>query len=108
MVHERMRPKASAPPTPEQNAYHRWLRNRDVLCECGCGRSAQCTHHILAQHPAKYSRRDHWFVVRLSHHCHNGGTDSVHMLGSEEKFCEVHGVDLVGIAATRWAEWREQ
>jgi hypothetical protein len=101
-----MRPKASADPTPEQRAYHHWLRVTVSKCECGCGRPAQCIHHLLARVPGKGPRRDHWYVVRLSNDCHNLTPNSVHGLGSEAKFLERHGVDLVATAVARLEEYR--
>lgn len=98
--HGRMKAR-TVEPDAEQEAYHDWLRRMVDRCECGCGRRAQCIHHILPS-----SRRDHWRVVRLANHCHNDGTESVHLLGSEAKFQAVHGVDLVAIALTRLEEYR--
>lgn len=105
ITHDRMRPKASAPPTPEQERYHLWLRQR-ACCE-GCPQPGRAIHHLLARAPSKDGRRDHWFVVLLCAGCHNGRSDSVHGLGSEAKFLTKHGVDLVAVAVQRLAEWRE-
>lgn len=106
--HSRMRPKASADPTAEQKRYHDWLRHGPVTrCECGCGRDGECLHHLLSTAPGKQGRRDHWFVVRLAHHCHNGASDSVHGLGSEALFRDRHGVDLVAVACQRLKEYRD-
>lgn len=62
-------------------------------------------HHILADAPGKAGRRDHMLVVRLHPMTHNMSADSVHGLGSEAKFAEVWGVDLVAIAVRNRDEW---
>jgi hypothetical protein len=77
-------------------------------CQCGCGRIGEAIHHLLARVPGKGGRRDHWFVVLLSHSCHNLGRDSIHMLGSEAKFKEVHGVDLPAIAVANLNAWEAE
>lgn len=102
--HDRMRPKASRPPTAEQQRYHLWLRQR-AKCEAG-GTGDLVLHHILAFTPGKQGRRDHWFVVLISADLHNISEKSVHGLGSEAKFLREHGVDLVAIARLRLAQWR--
>ena len=104
--HKRTKPKAGAGPDARQQEYHAWLRDTVLLCECGCGRLAECTHHILARLPGK-KRRDHWYVVRLSHECHNLRSDSVHGLGSEAKFYQAHGADLVAASIGRRRKWME-
>ncbi len=102
MSHERMKPR-TVEPDAEARAYHRWLIEHVQNCEaCGYfGRLA--THHILPR-----SARDHWKVVRICHPCHNGRTDSVHLLGSEAKFFEHHNVDLVAISIARLKEYRNE
>lgn len=96
-------------PTAEQRRYWDWLRENVPLCECGCGRQAECIHHLLSAAPGKAGRRDHWYVVRLAHHCHNGARDSVHGLGSEMKFCIVAGADnMASIAGARLEQYRER
>jgi hypothetical protein len=103
--HARLKPKASAPPTAEQERFHASLRG--LPCQCGCGRPGECTHHLLASAPGKVGRRDHWFVVRLSNHCHNGARLSVHGLGSEARFQrETGAADLAAVAAANLARWR--
>jgi 5-methylcytosine-specific restriction endonuclease McrA len=103
--HDRMRPKASAPPTAEQQRYHFWLRSLGQ-CEACPARLDLVIHHILARVPGKQGRRDHWFVVLICAPCHNGREDSVHGLGSESEFQRVHGVDLVAVSVARLQEWR--
>lgn len=101
--HGRSKPKAGAPPTPEQARFHASLPK---LCQCGCGRPRQCVHHLLARAPGKGPRRDHWYVVGLANHCHNGGTKSVHLLGSEAAFLRETGIDLIAVAVTNLANWK--
>lgn len=107
--HERMKPLTTEP-TPEQERYHASLRHfpdgQNRPCQCGCGRVGEAIHHLLARVPGKGARRDHWFVVLLSHRCHNLGRESVHMLGSEAAFGKVHGVDLAAIAVQNLHGWR--
>ena len=99
VAHQRMKPK-TVDPTPEQRRYHFWLRENVARCEA-CGALFDLVvHHILPS-----SRRDHWNVVLICAPCHNGRTDSVHLLGSEEKFQRHHGVDLKAIAPRRLQQW---
>lgn len=107
--HERIKPR-TVDPTPDQLRYWDSLRffpnGKARPCQCGCGRVGEAIHHLLSRVPGKGGRRDHWFVVLLSHFCHNGGRDSVHMLGSEAKFREAHGVDLAEIAVANLKGWQ--
>lgn len=91
--------------TEAQKRFHAHLRG--LPCQCGCGRPGECTHHILAPAPGKVGRRDHFFCVRLAHHCHNLGTKSVHLLGSEAAFAREHGIDLVAVAVENLRKWNE-
>lgn len=106
----RLKAKRSVPRTGRMKPNHRYpskheerywasLERRCVACG-----TAQDTviHHILARIPQKVRQRDHRFVVRLCATCHNMGTDSVHLLGSEEAFQHRRGVDLVAIAVENW------
>lgn len=84
-------------PNADQLEY--WNTLPDV-CE-GCGSTQDIVvHHVLANAPGKQGRRDHWLIVKLCPRCHNMGTDSVHLLGSEAKFKLKTGVDLVAIAVS--------
>lgn len=105
--HDRLRPKASAAPTAKQQRYHLWLRGLGKCEACGA-RVDLVLHHILARVPGKQGRRDHWFVVLICAPDHNGNSDSVHGLGSEEKFKAVHYVDLCAIALERLKEWQDE
>lgn len=104
IAHDRMRPKASAPPTAEQQRYHYWLRQK-ARCQAG-GSGDLVVHHLLDRAPGKKGRRDHWFVVLISTHLHNMGSKSVHLLGSESAFLAEHGVDLVAVAVRNLVEYR--
>lgn len=104
VTRERTRPRAGQGPTPEQRAFHDSLRG--LPCQCGCGRPGEAVHHLLSGAPGKVGRRDHDFVVILAHHCHNGGTKSVHGLGSEAAFKREHGADLVTVAVENLRHWR--
>lgn len=98
--HVRMRPK-QVKPNAEAQRFWDSLPN-----ECqACGGIGQVIHHIMADVPGKQSRRDHFFVVKLCAPCHNMGTYSVHLLGSEAKFQEVTGVDLVNKALLNLGWW---
>lgn len=81
-------------PNAAEKAY--WATLGDVCM--ACGRVGTVVHHILANAPGKAGRRDHFLVVKLDPGCHNMGTNSVHLLGSEARFREVTGVDLVAIS----------
>lgn len=89
-------------PSKHEERYWQSLERRCVACG-----ATQDTviHHILARIPQKQRQRDHRFVVRLCATCHNMGTDSVHLLGSEEAFQHRHGVDLVAIAVDNWGRF---
>ncbi len=100
--HERVKTKSTSP-TAEQDRFSAWLP--DVCQGCGvCGGTVR--HHLLANADGKERRRDHWFIVRLCPDCHNMGTDSVHLLGSEAAFKAKHGVDLVVAAVRNLLNWK--
>jgi hypothetical protein len=109
VTHERIKPRRGEI-SDEQQRYHDSLRyfqgGRRRPCQCGCRRTGEDVHHILARVPGKGPKRDHWFVVLLSSFCHTMGRDSIHMLGSEAKFKEVHGVDLAQVAVDNLNGWR--
>jgi hypothetical protein len=103
--HGRMKPK-TVEPTPEQQRYHKWLRTK-ARCQVGrCRKRHLVIHHLLAHAPGKVGRRDHWFVVLICALHHNMGARSVHLLGSEAKFLDAHGVDLVASAVRNLKEYR--
>lgn len=105
VCHERMKPKAAADPTGEQRRYWLWLRERGQ-CEA-CRTSVDLViHHLLSPARGKVGRRDHWFVVLLCPMCHNMGTQSVHLLGSEAQFYRRHGVNLISTSVARLEEYR--
>lgn len=81
-------------PNTAEKAY--WDTLGDVCM--ACGRVGTVVHHILANAPGKAGRRDHMLVVKLDPGCHNMGTNSVHLLGSESAFLAKTGTDLVAIA----------
>ncbi len=66
------------------------------------GRRPVVIHHIMHM-PGKRCRRDHRYVVPLIPAFHNMGDNSVHGLGGEAKFKEVHGIDLVAWAVREWS-----
>lgn len=101
ITHDRIRPKASAGPTADDRRYWDSLPDR---CWC-CGTSGTVIHHILANAPGKQGRRDHLLISKLCPQCHNLGTFSVHLLGSEAEVMECRGVDLVGMAVAKRDEW---
>lgn len=103
--HKRIKAR-TVKPSADHLRYWDWLGEVFERCQCGCGRLAECVHHLLSQAPGKVGRRDHFFVVRLAHHCHNGGVDSVHLCGSEEAFRRVNGSDLVAISVSNLSRYR--
>lgn len=70
---------------------------------------AHCSNKAIAHHimkvPLGYTkrkRRDHRFAVHVCDNHHNLQKDSIHLLGSEEKFNKYYGVDLFQIALAEW------
>jgi hypothetical protein len=100
--HERVKPKAATRPTAEQRQFWNSL---PAYCQ-GCTGPGECVHHLLADVPGKVGRRDHFYVVRLCHACHNRGTNSVHLLGSEAAYQRVHGTDLVAACVANVERYR--
>lgn len=88
---------------PDAEALAYWATLGDICEACGCGGTV--VHHILANAPGKGGRRDHMLVVKLCPTDHNMGTYSVHLLGSEARFLEATGIDLVAIAVERRDEY---
>jgi len=77
-------------------------RIRSLPCAVpGCN-GVSVPHHLMKA-PDKRCRRDHRWTAPLCPNHHNLWNDSVHLLGSEEKFRQAHGVDLLAIAAREWA-----
>lgn len=79
-------------------------RHMDRVRAMGCvvtGTNEVHLHHVM-KCPGKTKRRDHRFVVGLAPELHNMGPQSVHELGSEARFLEVHGYDLAAIAVREW------
>lgn len=87
------------PPKPKAEAAH--LARVAAMPCCVTGQRPVVLHHIMHM-AGKATRRDDRYVVPLVVGLHNAGNQSVHMLGSERKFLEVHGVDLVEIAEREW------
>jgi hypothetical protein len=80
-------------------------RHMDRVRLMGCvvtGHEGDLALHHVMKCEGKTKRRDHRFVVALIHDLHNRGDQSVHALGSEARFKEVHGVDLAAIAVREW------
>ena len=61
---------------------------------CNCGSRPSEPHH----EPPVSRGGDKHCLVPLCADCHRLGPDSRHRLGSAEKFRQVHGTDLVGVA----------
>jgi hypothetical protein len=53
-----------------------------------------CIHHITEVGHGKITRDDSLIVPLCAIH-HNMGNDSIHLLGSNERFREVHGICLI-------------
>jgi len=88
---------------PDSHVKEYWnsLERRCVVCGAG----DTVIHHILARLPEKMRQRDHRFVAVLCNRHHNAGPGSIHGEGTEAKFQEVTGVDLVAIARTNWSAY---
>lgn len=104
--HGRMKRPANDEANAEERAYHDWLREKVGQCEACGKRIGLHVHHLLSNLPPKRTRRDHWYVVLICGGCHNGDTNSVHLLGSEVLFEDETGVDLVAIGMKRLEEYR--
>lgn len=87
------------PPKPKAEAEH--LARVAAMPCCVTGQRPVVLHHIMHM-PGKATRRDDRYVVPLIPELHNMGNLSVHMLGSERRFLEVHGVDLPAKARELW------
>lgn len=72
----------------------------DRIRDYGCiiCRQEAVIHHVMSDVPGKVGRRDDRFVIPLCPTHHNMGNDSVHLLGSERKFEQVHGVNIPTVA----------
>jgi len=94
------RVKRKLAPTDEER------RHLDRVAAMPCivtGKRPIHVHHVMHM-PGKCQRRDHRFVVPLSPDLHNMGDQSVHALGGEDAFYQVHGVDLRIEAVRLWTE----
>lgn len=87
------------PAKPKAEAAH-LARVAKLPC-CVTGQRPVVLHHIMHMQ-GKATRRDDRYVVPLIPELHNMGNLSVHMLGSERRFLEVHGVDLLAKARELW------
>jgi len=65
-----------------------------------CGRPA-VVHHVRERGHGLEARDDRYVVPLCPHH-HNMGGDSFHLLGSNARFFEVHGIDLAKEADFEW------
>ncbi len=100
ITHGRIKDKAGAAPTAVEQRH----LSRVAIGNCiACGCAETVLHHVM-KCAGKTKRRDHRFVARLCAQCHNMGDKSVHLLGSEQRFREVWGIDLAAWAIARWNE----
>lgn len=105
--HGRIRPIGS----PLEDFHSERLKSLPC-CVPGCRRGPVHRHHLMVipagmvgiggEALVKVTRRDDRFQAVLCPGHHNGNTDSVHLLGSEEAFKKVHGIDLFLIAMQEW------
>ena len=58
-------------------------------------------HHVTELGHGRITRDDRFIVALCALH-HNMGNDSIHLLGSNARFFEVHGVDLAREADWQW------
>lgn len=74
-----------------------------TCCVPGC-RCKAVAHHVMVTPLAypKRCRRDHRYAVNVCDGHHTKWDDSVHRLGSEEKFKAAHGIDLFAVAMQEW------
>ena len=58
-------------------------------------------HHVTELGHGRITRDDRFIVALCALH-HNMGNDSIHLLGSNARFFEVHGIDLAKEADFEW------
>ena len=94
--HQRMKPKASSPPTSEEKAH---LARVALMPCCVCGRWPVQVHHVTASVHGGRISRSHKRVVPLcfQHHKEEGGPLSVESL-SHSGFYREWGIDLLKLA----------
>ena len=73
------------------------------VAEMGCAicRQPACIHHVNELGHGRVTRDDRNAVGLCAMH-HNMGNDSIHLLGSNARFFEVHGIDLIVEALRNW------
>ena len=102
VVHERMKPKAGAPPTAEEQRHIERVRAMPCLVS---GRPAS-VHHVTgyADRPGRIAR-SHKRIVPLApeFHQHDFGKESVERLG-HRGFYQRHRIDLLAVADRLWEE----
>jgi hypothetical protein len=79
-------------PTAAVKRYWDWLPD-----QCVCGAPAEQVHHIIHVRGQRITKDD-WLVVKLCFGCHQKDKHSIHRLGGEQQFLDVHGIDLVQTA----------
>ena len=74
----------------------------------GCRHQAVIHHIMHMPRPlaVKSTRRDDRYIAPLCPDHHNMGNESVHLLGGEAKFDDVHAIDLPGWAVREWEKSR--
>lgn len=76
-------------------------KNRVAGLGCVVCRGPAVVHHVRERGHGLEARDDRYVVPLCSLH-HNMGNDSIHLLGSNAKFLEVHGIDLAREADWLW------
>lgn len=100
IAHQRMKPKASAPPTAEERIHLAYVASLPCLI---CGKQPVTVHHVTATIHGGRTSRSHKRVAPLcvEHHQHDHGPLSVERLG-HKGFWLAHGIDLLAEAERLW------
>lgn len=99
----RLKPRAKEAPTKDERLHMDRIAKMGCLV---CGAQANI-HHVMGKggcilNSRKLRRRDHRFVAPLCQEHHQTGKDSVHDMGSERLFKEVHEIDLIKWSHEEW------
>lgn len=105
--HNRIKPKASAPPDQQERAFMAHVATLPCLV---CGAQPVTVHHVTAPVHGGRISRSHKRIAPLCprhHHVQFGPTESVEALG-HRGFHLSHGIDLLAEADRLWIDWAKK